>query len=171
MGTCYKCNNECVPKEEKTELFGLPCDICRRIICKNCSGVRSSEVRVLIMKERCLRHFCPDCLECFSMMPGLKRRISELEAEIDAIKLGKPTNETPGNLVQADEPVSTKNLADAIGDQLKYQTELISEKLNGTINSIIQANKELVQFMTASTVLVHKDNVQVPVFQCIRFAR
>lgn len=89
-------------KEEKTQLFGFPCDICQRVVCATCSKVSASEVRVLILKARSLQHFCPDCIQStFRNIAEMSQRLSNCEKEIkryrakvdDMSKLIKSTEE------------------------------------------------------------------------------
>lgn len=182
---CSKCNLECAPKDEKDKLFGLPCDICRQVLCRDCSGVRSSEIRVLILKERTLRFFCSSCLECFYMIPLLHKKVSDLEAKFDVLSLGNSTGcERPSDrqmqvndsnvteehsktddagdgVLEVAPSVIPEILTDTITLELKNQAENIAEKLEGVVKAIIKSNTELVQLMTSPTVTKNvKDSIQ-----------
>lgn len=50
-GTCFLCKGFYIYKELKTETFGFPCDLCKRVICKNCSNKSAMDVRVVQMKN------------------------------------------------------------------------------------------------------------------------
>ncbi|KAL3265457.1 hypothetical protein HHI36_009661 [Cryptolaemus montrouzieri] len=63
MPACFKVATSCKLKDEKNELFGYPCDGCRRIICKTCSGFSVSDVRCIPGSARVLIFFCPECVE------------------------------------------------------------------------------------------------------------
>lgn len=51
----------CDACEEKTELFR--CDLCRKGLCRQCGGYNASEIKVLELKKRVLKFFCPQCLQ------------------------------------------------------------------------------------------------------------
>lgn len=79
---CYKCHNECVFKETKTDLFGYPCDICKKIICKNCCGISASEIRVICMVSRIMPFVCQSCRDNLFNLPNIVKRIDDLEATV-----------------------------------------------------------------------------------------
>lgn len=163
---CFKCDKECVPKDDKSELFGFPCDICHKTICKNCSGIRTSEIRVLIMKERCLRHFCPECAECFSILPEMKKRLTDLEGELSHLKksvtsnLDFQTNPTKGQPCNDLYDNKLDEVLSNITQQLEKQSEAISNKLIITVDAIKDANKELVTFLTMPSTKKNISNIQ-----------
>lgn len=86
MTKCYKCDELCIQKEDKSSLFGFPCDICQRLVCKNCTGLMASEIRVVPSASRVLLHVCPDCRGYPSMVPKLLKRIDFLESEIKLVQ-------------------------------------------------------------------------------------
>lgn len=87
MGCCYKCKKECTIKDDKGQLFGFPCDVCKNVICAECAGISSSEVRVLIMKSRSLIHFCHECRDgLFKNMLQISQKIGGLEDELKKMK-------------------------------------------------------------------------------------
>ncbi|KAG5871201.1 hypothetical protein JTB14_019297 [Gonioctena quinquepunctata] len=81
-GTCFLCRGSCIFKESKTETFGYPCDLCKRVICKNCSNISATEIRVVQMTARIMPFFCTDCRENILKLPDLVKRVSDMEVEI-----------------------------------------------------------------------------------------
>lgn len=80
MMNCYKCNVGCVIKENKTDTFGYPCDQCKRMVCKTCAGLSSSEVRAVVIPTRVMPFYCPHCR--VNNIPALNKRLDKLENEI-----------------------------------------------------------------------------------------
>lgn len=86
MAECFKCNGICTQKEDKNALFGFPCDLCQRVVCKNCTGLMASEIRVVPSQSRTLFYICPDCKNSFTEIPKLAKRITSLESEVKTWK-------------------------------------------------------------------------------------
>ncbi|CAG9769160.1 unnamed protein product [Ceutorhynchus assimilis] len=92
---CAKCKTNCVMKESKADVFGYPCECCRRVYCKNCANISATEIRALIMSSRVVLFFCEDCKNSIKQVPTLKDDIQEIKKDIgelkDAIKPGGTT--------------------------------------------------------------------------------
>ena len=95
MAACFSCKEECFFKDvsksrEIKDLFGGPCDLCKRTFCKKCSKISSNEIRVLCSPSRMVRFYCPECLETVNKaledLPGMKRQIDELVTDNIEIK-------------------------------------------------------------------------------------
>ncbi|CAG9767789.1 unnamed protein product [Ceutorhynchus assimilis] len=82
-GECYECKNHCVFKEIKNELFGYPCDLCKRIICKTCGNLSASEVRVVSIVNRTMPFMCPASKENMFNIPTIIKRLTQLETLIN----------------------------------------------------------------------------------------
>lgn len=85
-GICSKCNENCIFKESKNDLFGFPCDTCKRVLCRTCAEFSATEVRTLVQVKRVLPYFCEDCLVIVKQMPLLKTKITELQSDVEALK-------------------------------------------------------------------------------------
>ena len=87
-GECYKCNNLVLAKEPKKngEIFGFPCDHCRRFVCQNCNELTSTEIRAVLLSKRTLPFYCKDCLLSVKQLLGLIDRVSLLEQSVQLIK-------------------------------------------------------------------------------------
>lgn len=60
---CFKCKSECickdVPKSKDTkDLFGGPCDLCKRLFYRNCVGISSRKIIAFTAQTRILSYFC-----------------------------------------------------------------------------------------------------------------
>lgn len=85
-GSCSKCSAACIFKETKSDLFGYPCDMCKVILCRNCAGFSSTEIRALSMISRVLPYFCTDCITVVRELPAIKAKVADLQAEINELK-------------------------------------------------------------------------------------
>ncbi|CAG9761640.1 unnamed protein product [Ceutorhynchus assimilis] len=93
--SCFKCNSTCafidVTKSNNIkELFGCSCDLCKRILCRNCSKLFSSEVRALTAQTKVISFFCQECLKEIRKhikdIPNIQNQVSELGASTQQIK-------------------------------------------------------------------------------------
>lgn len=71
--------------------FGDPkdfvrCDGCRKIVCKDCSGLAETELRCLALKKRTLSYYCQNCERGIALIPDLLKQIADLQTEISEIK-------------------------------------------------------------------------------------
>lgn len=66
----------------------MNCDSCSRSLHKDCSGLNSTELRVVDLKgKRLLKYYCEDCTNGFRQVPVLIKSIEELRAEVETLKL------------------------------------------------------------------------------------
>lgn len=85
MPVCSQCNKECVFKEEKNELFGCPCDVCKEIWCKNCARMSASEIKCLSISKRVIMYFCSVCVEEIKKISEIKQRLLNVENKMDDV--------------------------------------------------------------------------------------
>lgn len=87
--TCKKCSANCIFKEPKTagEVFGFPCDFCRKVLCKGCTGISSTEIRCLILSTRTMPYLCTDCVPGIKNALSLNNRVSALENALSEVKI------------------------------------------------------------------------------------
>lgn len=87
-GRCNKCGQDCIFKEPKNagEMFGFPCDFCKRVMCRTCSGIGSTEIRTLILSTRALPYICKECVTGFKTALTLSTRVSALEDALVEIR-------------------------------------------------------------------------------------
>lgn len=87
-GTCSTCLQICVFKEPKnsTEVFGYPCDLCKKILCRKCSGISTTELRAIVMNSRVMPYICKFCLPKLQEALQLANRVTALETEIAEVK-------------------------------------------------------------------------------------
>ncbi|CAG9767595.1 unnamed protein product [Ceutorhynchus assimilis] len=147
--------------KEIKDLFGGSCDMCRSIICRQCSGVSSSEIRVLTAQTRVVTYYCPECVEIIRTsvknLPTLKEQISSIEKKLSVLEL--PHKDTVDRVPVINE-ATRKPADDELSNDffvalttnrkniLNSQTELIGSQLNNVVNNIKDANKELIRFLT-----------------------
>lgn len=163
---CSKCDTPCFFKDvtkskEIKDLFGGPCDMCRLTFCRNCSGVSSSEIRVLTAQIRVVTYYCPECIQIIhasvKTLPTMKKQISSIEKKLSVLERSHkdPADTAPVLNDVAGRPVDdqlSKGDFVALTTNLKTildsQTELIGSQLNKVVINIKDANKELVRFLT-----------------------
>lgn len=93
-GTCSGCQAPCIFKEKTGVLFGFPCDVCRVILCKDCGGLSSTEVRFVAMASRGVPYLCKDCIGSLKLVSTLKTKIDELEHEIQELKIAAESSKS-----------------------------------------------------------------------------
>lgn len=93
--TCSKCSSICffmdvTKSRDIKELFGCACDLCKRILCRNCSKLSSSEVRALTAQTKVISYFCQECLKEIRKhireIPNIQNQVSELGASTQQMK-------------------------------------------------------------------------------------
>lgn len=86
--TCSNCNQICVSKEPKNsnDIFGYPCDLCKKLLCKKCSGISTTELRTLILNSRVMPYICKLCLPKLQDTLQLVNRVTALETSFAEIK-------------------------------------------------------------------------------------
>lgn len=118
-GVCTKCSKECVFKENKTDIFGFPCDICKKVICRDCANLSATEIRVLVQTtKRMLPFLCEECLSLIREVPQLKIQVTQLQLEVRELKEGN------------------NKASRSYADVLKFQAE--AEVLKGNLSKLEQ---------------------------------
>lgn len=77
---CSICDVQCIAKEKSDVTFGCPCDWCKKILCKSCSKMSSSEVRAYLLSTRVMLFFCASCL---NKIDNCKSSTSNAESNFD----------------------------------------------------------------------------------------
>lgn len=72
--------------ESKDAVFGCPCDCCKKLVCKNCTKLSSTEMRTVVLSSRFMLFYCPQCLVSIQELPKLKLQMSELRNEVEKLK-------------------------------------------------------------------------------------
>lgn len=93
-GTCSECQAACIFKEKTEVLFGYHCDVCRVILCKDCGGLSSTEIRFVAMASRGVPYLCKDCVGSLKLVSTLKTKIDELEHEIQELKIAAESSKS-----------------------------------------------------------------------------
>lgn len=103
MTSCFKCNTACVFKDvtkskDTKDLFGGPCDLCRKILCRSCSGISASEIRAFTAQTRVMSYYCSDCLEAvrnaINELPkmgevlNLEKQVADIRNDLEEVKVG-----------------------------------------------------------------------------------
>lgn len=79
---CSKCNEDTTM--DKNALY---CDSCNRAVHKECSGLSSTELRVMELKsKRMLKYLCKDCEEGLKLVPKLFKTMDMLRSDIEILK-------------------------------------------------------------------------------------
>lgn len=88
-GTCNKCSVKCIFKEPKSngDVFGYPCDFCKKVLCKGCTGVSSTEIRFLLLSSRIVPYLCGDCVPGIKTALCLNNRVKALEEALSEVKV------------------------------------------------------------------------------------
>lgn len=115
------------------ELFGGPCDLCKRIFCRNCSGISSSEIRAFTSQSRVLSYYCGDCLgtirkaipnlpKIIDEIPNLEKQVIDIRDQLkevkdsiaattksyaDVLQIQKDAAELKGNIVKLEDKVES----------------------------------------------------------------
>lgn len=108
-GKCITCKVSCVfrePKKGEDEIFGHPCDNCRKVYCKSCANFSPTEIRALILTNRVLPYFCPDCIALIGEAIKLQSKILLLETKISQLleNTEKNSKEIKEIIVRIDSP-------------------------------------------------------------------
>lgn len=86
-GRCSKCKRECTNRESKNELFGFPCDLCKKVYCKECAGLSSTDVRALIQVTKRLPFFCEECMDMLRETTLFKiSQLKKMDADVKELK-------------------------------------------------------------------------------------
>nr|CAI5841449.1 unnamed protein product [Callosobruchus analis] len=90
---CSKCNRLCLFKKKcpDIQVFGCPCDCCRKVICKECSKMTATEVRAVLLANRVTYFFCDSCNEAIKSLPLMKTNVIQAELDIEDLKKSSTT--------------------------------------------------------------------------------
>ncbi|CAH1155394.1 unnamed protein product [Phaedon cochleariae] len=127
-GKCFKCNGDCVLKDNKGELFGYPCDQCKQIVCKNCAGLSASEVRAVVIPTRVMPFYCPHCR--VNTISSIARKLNKLEEEIQ-----ENSSNFHGKFITLEHRIIKM-------EQILDSNKLIEQRLS-KIEELIESNKSL----------------------------
>lgn len=164
MGTCFKCNKSCVyvdvTKDRNIkDLFGGPCDLCRNIVCRECSKVTSSDIRALMTQSRIILYFCEGCLSSIKQIGNMKnpkeiqQKICDLEQDLRDTKqdvqqlrseLKSTVDSVPKSYAQALSSTTT-TLKKEI-DDIKGSAEFISQCYEDQRKELIRATDTLKKY-------------------------
>nr|XP_023018109.1 uncharacterized protein LOC111507095 [Leptinotarsa decemlineata] len=76
---CIKCSTE-------TATNGYPCNLCTKIICRNCSTLSSTDLQVILLAETVVLFFCPDCTKSIVKNPQLEETIDRFRVGVENYK-------------------------------------------------------------------------------------
>lgn len=86
---CNTCKTTCVfksrPKDD--ELFGASCDSCDKFLCKNCTGITTTEAHAVALSQRHILFYCTDCRHSLEDLPKLRKLYSHYEKAKSDLKL------------------------------------------------------------------------------------
>lgn len=88
-GKCYKCSIAVIFKEpvkKSVDVFGYPCDHCKKVVCQTCSELSPTELRAVLLSKRTMAFFCPDCSSSVKKLLHLVDRVSSMENDIGSLK-------------------------------------------------------------------------------------
>ncbi|KAG5872821.1 hypothetical protein JTB14_018052 [Gonioctena quinquepunctata] len=146
-GICYKCNESCVLRDSRTEVFGYPCDQCKRVVCKSCAGISSSEVRAVVITTRIMSFHCPLCR--INNIPQITQRLNNIEQEIQ-----DHSSNLNGKLVTLEQRILRI-------EQFIESNKLIEQRLL-KIEQILDLNKSLQQRLSTLEQLVESPRASPP---------
>lgn len=79
--SCYKCNSRFAELD-----VPIKCDGCSSMAHQKCSGLSTTELKCLGLKNRLLKFFCIGCDQGLKELPELKTLIKKLLVEVDGLK-------------------------------------------------------------------------------------
>lgn len=81
---CLECKKPIEKDDKDTEL--LECDCCQQIMHKQCGGLSTSEIRVIVLQRRSLNFFCSACKTLMIKLPYMINMIERLQKNMDELK-------------------------------------------------------------------------------------
>lgn len=114
-GNCAKCEVQIVFKEtrRKNEVFGYPCDHCKKYVCQNCSDLSTTEIQTILLSKRVMPFYCKECLQQVKQLLNLVNRVDDLEKDVS--KMSEEIRKLPSILTELKEiNIKTKTLEDQI---------------------------------------------------------
>ncbi|XP_072382181.1 uncharacterized protein [Diabrotica undecimpunctata] len=146
---CCKCSVSCIFKEPKNsgEVFGYPCDFCKRVMCRSCAGISSTEIRCLLLATRIMPYLCKDCVAGIMNALNLNNRVSALENTLSEVKTASTQN-----IIELEEEIgklsvemkSLKTSYQTIYDDLKNDLRIIKESTTSN-QSVSNAGNDNIQ--------------------------
>lgn len=139
---CFKCNQSCIfkePAKNANEIFGYPCDLCKRVMCKKCSEITSTEIRVLILSNRTIPYICRDCAPKIVNVFRLADRVTLLESEIAEVKSSLNMLSELANQLKSLKDDLKSDLHTALGDIRLEISAIKSTPINPSANDESQA--------------------------------
>lgn len=84
MAVCLKCEHVIAKMDDKNPK--ISCHGCERQVCVKCSGLLTTELRVIGLQSPTLKYLCPECTLGVRQLPALRKLVSEMRHEIEALK-------------------------------------------------------------------------------------
>lgn len=127
---CTNCKRNCIFKRRpgNDEIFGAKCDRCRRSFCRDCARFSSTEIDTLVLTQRSLMFYCPDC---------------QLKTDTEVLQEIKKLHDTANKLT-----AKIENIEGSTKDSENRMLEKILEsmsKLSTEMSDLRESNKELVR--------------------------
>ncbi|CAI6350731.1 unnamed protein product [Macrosiphum euphorbiae] len=91
LSNCVVCSNPFAELDTP-----IKCDSCSGAFHTKCTGLSSTEIKCLSLKNRSLKYFCSTCEQGLKELPELKLLIKKLLVEVEGLKncpLQRPNNE------------------------------------------------------------------------------
>lgn len=106
LGKCSKCNK--LPNEKK---LAVTCDSCRSVVCGDCHGLSPTEVRVFELKTvaRVVTFLCGDCKAAMTQLPLIMKKLEELTAEVQQLRLRQSMLATESAIQEISERANRAN--------------------------------------------------------------
>lgn len=127
--SCAKCKKKCVmsSKPKEGDQFGCPCDGCKIFLCRQCSGITTTEIRAVSLLQRSIVYLCTDCSMALKELPALKKQVVLLTKEMDRIK----------KIVEKNQNVPS------FADIVKSVNTNVEEKLAKLDEKVVSVNKSM----------------------------
>lgn len=126
----------------------VKCDGCNAVVHNKCSGLTSSELKCLALKNRNLKYFSDTCSNGLREIPELKLLINRLLTEVSELKNSSGKNPSHSeeflineinernirvsNLISCNVPESTSSV---IADKITHDFNLVNNVINSIMSS------------------------------------
>lgn len=173
---CKNCNRPCILKArpDKDELFGAPCDLCKVVLCKNCSEICTTEAHAVALTQRVLLYYCQGCKNAVNELSRERHSLSdrlkkaELLARSKDLEIENLESEKQATCADLQKEVETLLVEikekDSYIKRLNRRTKDFEEealaadesfvkKVNEQKHEILKANKEIVELMKKNGIL------------------
>ena len=137
MNPCSKCDKSCVFKDvskskEIKDLFGGPCDLCKLIICRECSGISANKIRVLTSPSRLILYYCHDCR---NVIRSTVTEMSNIQAQIKKLQDNvKPTESEQLQDIIVKETAKLRKETESFKKQIRNELVLVDTALQTKID-------------------------------------